>query len=260
MKMITRTKLTDDLRKLSKILDAGDTLVKDTASAVDRVSGNREYSLAYQEHALSDLKREHDDGLFALGSAADELMEGIEATLDEMDSHTDLNDSRLMNALNFIRTMGNAVPFRVRHEIIETFRGEPGALRCLKVLYEQNGFDMTDLQEALKPFDTFNTARMESRVELVGYATTDAASRSWRPSMTRLQVRDLAGALGLDLSRPGMLQEAEHIRQVTRDAAKRDDIDAKLKVYTTDRIDGSEGAASLFAEYLNDWRAGEPSE
>ena len=261
MKRSTRTDLSVQWLRVLAMLNTGDRVKRETEAAVAAVQADGDHSDDYKRRIIDQLHQEAGQEYERMGRQVYEMLDKLDTQEREMAATVDYTDQRLYQALQMVKLMGQGFPFEARAKLIEDHRGNPFALRCIKSVFEGEGYNVDDVTAALSRFEDLTTRDAEAAGELLAYATTDGAAREWRSGPVRAMARRAQAAYGLDLDSP-IVHELEHIRDTTGDKAKAASIDRWLKGHAgmVHEDAGAGGPTEMGMETLLDFRAGEGDE
>lgn len=138
------------------------------------------------------------------------LFERILDCRDEMENNFDFTDSELQTALNTVKLMGKNMPYPVRTQIIERFKGNPTALDMLRPFYDEYGFNVDKIKEYKMPFDMVQKENDYSALaEFWGRSASVGAAASWQDRSAVHVLSSYTKAFGLDTSVNPYLAEIE---------------------------------------------------
>ena len=261
MKRTTRTDMSIKWMRVLARLRAGDQVADDTARSIAMVEADRDHSEDFKRRQADQLRKEAGQEYERLGREVYALLDDLDTQELEMSATVDYADPRLFQGLSLVKLLGGGFPNAGQERMIEDYRGDPFALRCIQSAFKSAGLDCNDVTEALSRFEDLTTRDAEAAGELLAYATTDYGAREWRSGPVREMARRAQAAYGLDLDSP-IVHELEHIRDTTGDKAKAARVDRWIKAHggSVHEDAGAGGPTDLGVEVLLDFRAGEGDE
>lgn len=117
----------------------------DAVKANNTPEVKRNFSEAYREKAESSAKAKRDAEIKKQVEEIRSALQIVRENRNGPDTQLDVNNSKLLNALNLINTMGKNLDPSDQISIAEQFRGDPASLRYLVGVYKKNGYYYADL-------------------------------------------------------------------------------------------------------------------
>lgn len=261
MRLSERTDLSVTWMRVLRLLDAGDAMRRETSRLMADVEADRDRSREWKNRTIQKLSEEAGAAYEHLGRQVYALLDRLDTQEQEMAARVDYTDQRLYRGLQMVKLLGDGFPHEARAKMVEDYRGNPFALRCIKSVFGGEGFNVDDVTAALSRFEDLSTRDAEAAGELLAYATTDGAAREWRSGPVREMARRAQAAYALDFDSP-IVHELEHIRDTTGNKAKAASVDRWIKAHggSVHEDAGAGGPTDLGVEVLKDFRAGEGDE
>ena len=231
MKRSEKTQMTMAWRRVAGLLAKGDKVKEGTRAAVDMVLTDRDHSDEYKRRAVGELRQREGEEYAALSAEVYKIMSDIDTMEQRIQSRFRYDSPKLLAALQFIDRMGAGMPYEIRDQLAEDFRGDAGALRCIREKYRSNDFSTMKLDAMIAPFDSLTNPAEEAASELAAYGQTTYGQREWRSAGVRAVMEKQMECYGVTFDNAPILAELEEIRDNTSDQLKAAKISAWIKAH-----------------------------
>lgn len=258
MKHADKLRLATDLHRMRRILEKGDMTKNEGLKIRQEIARDEDHSDKWKADKLEKLAREESKIYRACGKAAYEVAESLQATVNKAANSFDYNDESFQNALRTLQTLGKKTPFNVQQSIVDTFTGNPDALRSIKELFAEYQFSTSEIDRRLRPFDEFGREIMddENFTRFVVYATTEGMKGptgqeilpTWEPMAVKNVLGHYETAFQVDGSVNPYAAAVRRVIDTTGDAMTRARAERFMRTYgdklTADDPDACERAAA----------------
>lgn len=232
MNKSTKNSLTIQIRQARAIIEHGKRIQKDAEAKRRVLSADQDHTAIWKKPHYDTITRLENKQYRTLGASARVLVESIVNTVSNAENEFDFMDNELQTALVTIDRMGDKMPYPVRVQIAERFRGNPTALDMLLPLFEKHGYDTKAIEDMKSPFKSFGYRDKEIVGEFIGRATSDVVKHNeWKPAEIERMFNDYEKAFGLDTSVNPYAVEIENLYNASRDAKQKATIVMYRKKY-----------------------------
>lgn len=228
----TKNSLTIQIRQARAIIEHGKRVQKDAEAKRRVLSADQDHTAIWKKPHYDTITRLENKQYRTLGASARVLMQSIVNTVNNAENDFDFMDNELQTAILTIEHMGDKMPYPVRAQIAERFRGNPTALDMLLPLFEKYGYDTKAIEDMKSPFKSFGYRDKEIVGEFIGRATSDVVEHNeWKPGEVERMFDDYEKAFGLDTSVNPYAVEIENLFDTTRDRNQKLTINAYRRKY-----------------------------
>ena len=140
-------------------------------AAVDAKDKNL-WAPATLERERAAAREERDRVCHALARSMRPALETVKANNSLADEPLDINDPKIQNAINVISLMGKNLTYTDQISMLESFRGNPAALRFIQSAFKKNGMSYAAEQagEMMKPVSSRAIEEMSEVLAFHDYA------------------------------------------------------------------------------------------
>ena len=140
-------------------------------AAVDAKDKNL-WAPATLERERAVAREERDRVCHALARSMRPALETVKANNSLADEPLDINDPKIQNAINVISLMGKNLTYTDQISMLESFRGNPAALRFIQSAFKKNGMSYAAEQagEMMRPISAQAISEMEEVLNFHDYA------------------------------------------------------------------------------------------
>lgn len=204
-------KMTLAIRRLRRVLDAGDAIRREAEKAIAEINADKDHSDAWKTTQRDKINTTAQGEYKDLGAIAGELVEQMVQIRRDFESGFDFTAPDWTAALTTIQAVGKALPPAAQQKIVEQFAGNPVALKALKPTFVANAWSVAAIDEQL---DVFNTLE-ESLFYDVRYCVTLATDPlgkvqpKWETGSARRTLTRFEKSLRLDTEANAWQRELE---------------------------------------------------
>ena len=250
-----KTKLALTLRDINRLIATGNAITHQAEADVATVKADGDRSETYKARTITEIERGYHNQLRELSAMIEDDYSRLGAILDEAQNDFDYRDAELMAAVQSVKTLGGSMPYGMREQVAERFRGRPEMLKALKGVFKDVGFSTVKIDEMIAPFETLSMIELEPLREMIVYADARGSTPAWHGyGEVKALVTKLAEAFGCDLAINPYLSEIRDLREHTADDSKKArDIDRWLGLHADALQEDAGPACELAGIMLNEW-------
>lgn len=252
-----------NIRRMKSIMSEASGAARKAAENRTLIANDQDHSQEWKARYYSMIDDVEQDRYRSLGEKAAPIADYFKGVRETIEQDFDFQDSTLQNALNIIQISRENLPYPMRKQIAESFRGNPTALATIKPLYERYGYGTAHFDDLMLPFERDETAVSRMIDEFIGKATVPKdspiaaamgvkAQAKWEPdSMLRL-LNDYEKGLALDIDCNPYLSEIKAMRDNTKDPSKAARIRRFLSKYEEQLAEDEPAAVEMAENAISD--------
>lgn len=194
----TKNRLTVQIRQARAIIEHGKRVQKDAEAKRRVLTADQDHTAIWKKPHYDTITRIENKQYRMLRASIRVLAESIINIVSNAENEFDLMDNELQTALVTIDRMGDKMPYPVRVQIAERFRGNPAALDILHPIFEKYGYETEAIEDMKSPFKSFGYRDKEIVGEFIGRSTSDVVEHNeWKPAKVERMLDAYEKAFGL---------------------------------------------------------------
>ena len=189
------------IRRIRHIDDQAKEAINTAKTARESIQADKDHSETWKSKRMNDVNQAEYTKIRELGGFITPLVKSVIASLDAMAADFSFSDVGFQSALNTISITGKVLPYPLQNNIIDNFKGNPLALKTLKVVYKKYELPNDAFAQLLVPFDPVDQEILLSAAgSAEAFATTNLAVPQWKLYEVLSHLKRYENALGLDTS------------------------------------------------------------
>lgn len=241
---MNKNELAYNIYRVEKTLDDGVSGTNKANQMLEEINKDTNYSEAWKEKAKDAVKTTLDELYKKLAGEIEAFKEYFVTFPDMARAEFSYNDSDLQTALSMCDSMRDKLPYQSRMNMINRFKGNPGALDVLKAVFEKYNYpEEEEIKKALGLFSMFARENVEAvfdeflaSAKISGYfpGWEITVTPQWKDYIMRKLMNRFKYTFDVSTDKHPLIAEIESMRDKTEDTTIKLRIDRYLRVSAED--------------------------
>lgn len=247
------------VRQLRRVIGAGERTVEEINGIKNEIAQDRSRSDEWKSEKTTAAQQEQNAQLRKLGADAAALIDRFMNQVEAARKSFDYRDSDFTKAVGLVNALGKSMPVDLAMQVADSFKGNLGAMKALKAVYNANGIDTQHIDGLIAPLDSLGMDDHSDITEFLGYARSDLTdANEWRSGAIKHMLDKYERGFAIDSSRSPYVTDMEALRDNPNTRADvREKAESWLK-YHADKLETDDPREIAMAENrLAAWGNGE---